>query len=247
VTLIETLSVIAIIAILAAILFPVFTRARERARTHACANNLVNIGLALQLYAADHGGRYPPTEDDLGLVLARYLREPQVFACPSLRVLDVPMGAPANPQLYQPPTSGYGAGRGMGGPGGGMPGGMPGAPPGPPGGTPGAMPKVHPTQGSPFPPTPPGGKPPLMISYYYRAGHARGEAPAVPIVSDQELRHSDRALVLFSDGAVKRLPEAAWRAQGFKPLNEAWPPPPYGPLGEPGGMPGRMPKGGGEE
>jgi len=99
-TLIELLIVIGIIAILAAILFPVFARSRERARTHTCLGNLVNIGLALQLYAADHGGRYPPTEDDLSPLVGRYVRTPQVFMCPSQGQQDIPMGAPANPKLY---------------------------------------------------------------------------------------------------------------------------------------------------
>ena len=45
-TLIELLIVIAIIAILAAILFPVFGRARENARRASCQSNLKQIALA---------------------------------------------------------------------------------------------------------------------------------------------------------------------------------------------------------
>ena len=52
-TLIELLVVIAIIAILAAILFPVFSRAREKARTAACQSNLKQIGLAIRMYTSD--------------------------------------------------------------------------------------------------------------------------------------------------------------------------------------------------
>jgi prepilin-type processing-associated H-X9-DG protein len=106
---IELLFVIAAIATMAAILFPVFARARERARKHSCLSNLVNIGFALQMYAADHGGRFPPVEDDLSLLEARYLRVPQVFLCPSSDPFGVPMGAPANPRLYDPkaPPSRY--------------------------------------------------------------------------------------------------------------------------------------------
>ena len=58
-TLIEMLIVIAIIAVLAAILFPVFGRVREGARTTACASNLKQLGLAFTQYAADYGGRMP--------------------------------------------------------------------------------------------------------------------------------------------------------------------------------------------
>ncbi|HEY0072880.1 MAG TPA: DUF1559 domain-containing protein [Abditibacteriaceae bacterium] len=53
-TLIELLVVIAIIALLAAILFPVFSRARENARKTSCANNLKQLGTAIQLYKQDY-------------------------------------------------------------------------------------------------------------------------------------------------------------------------------------------------
>jgi prepilin-type N-terminal cleavage/methylation domain-containing protein/prepilin-type processing-associated H-X9-DG protein len=58
-TLIELLVVIAIIAILSAILFPTFGRARENARKTACMNNLKQLGTAFQQYVADYDRSYP--------------------------------------------------------------------------------------------------------------------------------------------------------------------------------------------
>ena len=50
---IELLDVISIIAIMAAILFPVFAQAREKARQASCLSNCKQIGTALQLYVDD--------------------------------------------------------------------------------------------------------------------------------------------------------------------------------------------------
>lgn len=58
-TLIELLSVIAIIGILAAILLPALARSREQARRASCAMNLNQIGLALHIYASEHGRMLP--------------------------------------------------------------------------------------------------------------------------------------------------------------------------------------------
>lgn len=53
-TLIEMLVIIAIIAILPAILFPVFTQSREKARQSACLSGLRQVGLAFAQYVQDY-------------------------------------------------------------------------------------------------------------------------------------------------------------------------------------------------
>jgi prepilin-type N-terminal cleavage/methylation domain-containing protein len=58
-TLIELLVVIAIIGILAALLLPVLTSAKQRARRVNCASNLHQIGVAIQIYCGDNGDRLP--------------------------------------------------------------------------------------------------------------------------------------------------------------------------------------------
>ena len=57
-TLVELLTVIAIIALLAAILFPVFSRVRESARKTTCMTNLHQMQMAADMFKTDNG-RYP--------------------------------------------------------------------------------------------------------------------------------------------------------------------------------------------
>ncbi len=58
-TLIELLVVIAVVAILVAVLFPAFARAREQARQAQCLSNLRQLGQATFMYAQDHDDFYP--------------------------------------------------------------------------------------------------------------------------------------------------------------------------------------------
>ncbi len=99
-TLIELLVVIAIIAILAAILFPVFARAREKAHQASCQSNLKQIGLAFAMYQQDYGKFAPhrngaawdyslPANAYWGVWYAPYIKNEQIFNCPSMKEVDL--------------------------------------------------------------------------------------------------------------------------------------------------------------
>lgn len=98
-TLIELLIVIAIIAILAAILFPVFASAREKARQTACVSDLKQIGLAVAQYEQDSDELPPNGWQDTGCGWAgqiyAYVKSTKVFICPS-----DPSSMPACSYLY---------------------------------------------------------------------------------------------------------------------------------------------------
>ena len=57
-TMVELLTVIAIIAILAGILFPVFATVRKNVHKATCSSNMHSIAVGLKLYKDDHGA-YP--------------------------------------------------------------------------------------------------------------------------------------------------------------------------------------------
>ncbi|MEM9702220.1 MAG: DUF1559 domain-containing protein [Planctomycetota bacterium] len=82
-TLIELLVVIAIIAILVSLLLPAVQQSRETARRAMCANNLMQLALALQNYEVSSGHFPPGTMADEGPILTRvgpedYLANPPV-------------------------------------------------------------------------------------------------------------------------------------------------------------------------
>jgi prepilin-type N-terminal cleavage/methylation domain-containing protein/prepilin-type processing-associated H-X9-DG protein len=83
-TLIELLIVIAIIAILAAMLFPALARAKEAARRIACVNNLRQLGISLKMYADDNEEAFPPRAVPIWMERLRsYYQAPAVLKCPS--------------------------------------------------------------------------------------------------------------------------------------------------------------------
>ncbi|GIV16570.1 MAG: hypothetical protein KatS3mg022_2005 [Armatimonadota bacterium] len=92
-TLIELLVVIAIIAILAAILFPVFSQARESARQTSCTSNQKQLALGVLMYAQDYDETFPmsaylanpTTVIAVYDMVAPYLKNTEIFVCPSYR------------------------------------------------------------------------------------------------------------------------------------------------------------------
>jgi prepilin-type N-terminal cleavage/methylation domain-containing protein len=119
-TLIEILIVIAIIAILAGLIFAVLSEVRERGRIAHCVNSMKQVGAALLMYAQDYDGFAPPYSNSVGIDIQQryfpnyndpalfeaayqpYTKNKQIWYCPSdpyagQSTLDLPQGS-------EPPT-----------------------------------------------------------------------------------------------------------------------------------------------
>ncbi len=111
-TLVELLVVVAVIALLAALLFPAFAQARAKARQAVCLSNLRQIGLAAEQYASDYDDTFMP-----GILLPApdangdpqyagwagacntYSRAPGIFRCSASAAPDTAPGLPSPPFL----------------------------------------------------------------------------------------------------------------------------------------------------
>ena len=108
-TLIELLVVIAIIAILAALLLPVMSRAKQTSKRTECIGNLTQVGLAVRLYSEDWSDSLPvlpnpnPYPNGIGAYYKQLVKSylgltgpaastEKVFICPSDQVFSTQVG-----------------------------------------------------------------------------------------------------------------------------------------------------------
>jgi prepilin-type N-terminal cleavage/methylation domain-containing protein/prepilin-type processing-associated H-X9-DG protein len=101
-TLIELLVVIAIIAILAAMLLPALSKAKQRAWTISCNSNLHQISIGMILFADDNNGKYPESGGDIPWntsnadaptnswmqQIVHYTQTTNIYHCPSNRLVE---------------------------------------------------------------------------------------------------------------------------------------------------------------
>lgn len=94
-TLLELLTVIVVIGLMAAILMPVYQRVTASGRATACISHLRQLGMGLTAYLADHDNQMPVLKtgreslaDEVPVIdntLDKYVTDKAIFACPADR------------------------------------------------------------------------------------------------------------------------------------------------------------------
>ena len=82
-TFVELMCALSIIIIMWLIIIPIYGRAKAQGRARACGHGLRQIGIAMQIYARDHGSHLPPAEPGPRALLPRYIGEEEALRCPA--------------------------------------------------------------------------------------------------------------------------------------------------------------------
>jgi len=81
-TLMELLTVISILATLAALLFPVYTQVKKRVYTTSCATQMKQLGVAFRMYAQDYGDDSPYVITYAKKLYPHYISDERILVCP---------------------------------------------------------------------------------------------------------------------------------------------------------------------